>query len=87
MSVRDTMRKVHEIRADSWLGDAELAVKHTDGQKCQKEMRRVYGSLTYGATRVHMTYVCDDCDVAVSVTLRAHPDIPFQLYRQGGENT
>ncbi len=86
MDIKDTLRKVQQIREDSWMGEAELIVKHTDGQKCQKEMRRIYGSLTHGATRVYMTYHCDDCDVSVSIMLRAHPDIPYQLYKQGDES-
>ena len=83
MVVRGTLRRVQAIREKSWMGEAEFTVKHTDGVNCQKEMRRIYGSLSHGATRVYMTYHCDDCDVSVSITLRAHPDIPYQLYRQG----
>ena len=86
MDIKETMRRVQAIREKSWMGEAEFTVKHTDGANCQKEMRRIYGSLSHGATRVYVTYHCDDCDVSVSITLRAHPDIPYQLYKQGDEN-
>lgn len=80
--VRKMLDKVHEQRKDAWLGEAEIRVTHNGGAECQKEMRRIYTSLTAGATMFYGTYHCDDCDVTVSVRLRAHPDVPHQIYKQ-----
>ena len=77
----NVLSEIMKKREESWLGEAELKVFHRGGTQCQKEMRRAYSTLTDGATCYRGTYYCDDCDVAVEVVLRAHPDIPYEVYQ------
>ena len=78
------MNKILEQRRDSWLGSAEMIVKHLGEQECQQTMRRMGAQLQKGATEYIGYYICDHCDVSVEVRLRAHPDIPFELYQSSG---
>ena len=83
--MNNIISEVMKRREKSWLGGAELKVFHRGGVKCQKEMRRMYSTLTDGATCFRGTYYCDNCDIAVEVILRAHPDIPYEIYQDSGE--
>ena len=74
------IKGVMKQREQSWLGDSEIIVKHLGEQECQREMRRMGAQLQKGATEFIGYYICDHCDVAVEVRLRAHPDVPYELY-------
>jgi len=79
----EIFRGVLQAREEAWLGDAQIQVVHGNG--CQKTMRNSGGGLSMGATRYMGIFVCDDCDEAVIIRIRAPPDVPFQLYKQEGE--
>ena len=69
------------IRYEADQRHAEIIVKHLGEQECQREMRRMGAQLQKGATEFIGYYICDHCDVAVEVRLRAHPDVPYELYQ------
>lgn len=70
-----------DVREKSWLGEANIFLTHNCGADHQGKMRRIYSSLSNGATSYYGTYECVECGVTVSIRLNAHPDIPYQLYR------
>ena len=71
------------IREESWLGETEIFLTHNCGGDHQGKMRRIYASLSRGATSYYGSYECEVCGVCVSVRLNTHPDVPYDLYMEG----
>jgi len=82
----EVIQQVMDKREKSWLGEAEIFLTHNDGADHQGKMRRIYASLSSGATSYYGTYECEVCGVCVSVRLNTHPDVPYQLYNISEES-
>jgi len=78
--MNEVLNKVMDIREKAWMGESEIFLIHNDGANHQGKMRRVYASLSNGATQYYGTYECEVCGVCVSVRLNSHPDVPYELY-------
>lgn len=78
--IEGVIESIETLRIQSLKNPASIRVVHNDGQKCQSIMTRMYGSLNDGATRFSGTYICPKDGAAVTITVIAPPDVPYELF-------